>query len=54
MNNDVFDTHLMTKTIKNKIKIKVRVSLCNSICLIQINAWQLVKCQNHRVSLSHI
>ena len=46
MNNDVFDTHLMIKTIKNQIKMKVRVSLCNSICLIQINAWKLVKCQN--------
>ena len=44
MNKDVFDTHLMTKTIKNQIKMKVRVSLFNSICLIQINAWKLVKC----------
>ena len=53
MNSDKFDTHLMIKTIKNQIKKKVRVSLCNSICLIQINAWKLVKCQNRRFSLCY-
>ena len=53
MNNDVFGTHLM-KTIKNQIKMKVRVSLCTSLCLIQINAWKLINFQHHRVSLFHL